>query len=48
MNDIEKFELANDVDFLIAIENAQDNKPPLQTRTFIDELEKQDFKIVKK
>jgi len=25
MNEAEKFEFANDVDFLIAIENAQDN-----------------------
>ena len=53
----EKFDLANDVHFLIAIENAQNNKPPLQTRPFmtigdrislINELEKQGFKIVKK
>ena len=56
MSENDKFDLANDVNFLIAIENAQNNKPLFQTRPFmsigdriilITELEKQGFTIVK-
>ena len=55
MNENEKYELANNVKFLIAIENAQNYKPVLQTQPFmtigdrarlISELEQQGFKIV--
>ena len=56
MNENDKFDLANDIKFLIAVETAQNDKPPLQTNPFnsigdrirlITELEKQGFKIVK-
>lgn len=55
--DKELFEMANDIDFVIAIDDAKDKTPPMQREPFrtigqrmdlIRELEKQGFTITKK
>lgn len=56
LSEREIFEMANDVDFLLAIEEAQEGKSPMQRRPFntigdrmrlIKELKKHGFEIVK-
>ena len=52
----EKFEIANDTEFYIAIDDAQNGKPALQSRPFqtigdrirlIECLEQQGYKLIK-